>query len=88
MALAELIGAIKYICHQDGHDVVDIAPTQAKLALTGTGNADKATMVKMARAQFTSAFYAKRTKAENESIADALGIALAARSMALAVVSR
>lgn len=70
--LAECRGAI--LTGAGGHTigVIDIAPSTAKKALTGSGRADKEAMIR-----FAALFLKVKSKTINEHEADALGIAMA-----------
>lgn len=67
--LAALEGAILAACGRAGVAVVDVQPAQAKQALAGDHQADKAAMVDAARMYFGAALFSHE--------ADALGVALA-----------
>ncbi len=56
------------VCYTLGRPCQMVFPTQAKVALTGNGKADKAAMVKMARSMFGASV--------TKDIADAIGIAM------------
>lgn len=65
---ARVSGAIMALCALRNLLVHEITPSEAKLALTGKGNADKAQMIK----------FASEYGIDDEHQADALGIAIAA----------
>ena len=71
MALSKQWGVIFGILSRYGIYSIRIQPTQAKKALTGSGKADKEKMVRFAQAL--------GMQGENDNVADAIGIALAAR---------
>lgn len=74
-SLSRLVGVIEYACR----DVpcILVKPTQAKQALTGKGNATKDQMVRFAQQVYLTR-WEFRTKSQEEAVADAVGIALAA----------
>ena len=83
----ELIGCIGSQVFTAGVDVVRIAPTSAKLALTGSGKADKKEPVTLADGSVVRPMYEymyeypgapeRLTVAKREAVADALGVAIA-----------
>lgn len=74
---SQLIGAIIHHAMQRSCQVVRVKPKQAKKALTGIGNADKTAMITASQA------FVKKTgvKYKDEAIADAIGVALAGRTV-------
>lgn len=85
-------GAIRLACYQHGVEVVEVAPTSAKLALAKDGRADKIAMMKAAAPYLgydeqTLAFVAPKSgsayamqdnaKVFDEHTADAVGVAFA-----------
>ena len=71
LLLSKQFGVIFAALAEFGIYSIKIEPTQAKKALTGSGKADKAAMVKAA--QYIG------MECENDNVADAIGVALAAR---------
>ena len=74
---AQLIGAIIHHAVTKGLEVVRVKPKQGKKSLAGIGNADKTAMVTASRAYVTQTGVDYKDKA----IADAIGIALAGRTI-------
>lgn len=72
----EVIGVCKLAAMMSGLTVVEVYPKSAKLALTGSGNADKDEMV-AAAGRIVDGFPGGLTVAKSEALADACGIALA-----------
>jgi Holliday junction resolvasome RuvABC endonuclease subunit len=68
--LAQITGALVYVASEARVRVLRIAPTQGKLALTGSGAARKVAMIEACRVQFGLS--------AGEHQADAIGVALAA----------
>ena len=73
LTLSKQFGAIFAALSDLGVYSVKIQPTQAKKALTGSGRADKETMVQFAQQMGMGG--------DNDNVADAIGIALAARAI-------
>jgi len=71
LTLSKQFGAIFAVLADLGVYSIKIQPTQAKKALTGSGRADKKKMVRFAQAL--------GMQGENDNVADAIGVALAAR---------
>lgn len=69
VAIQRAVGAV--LCNWTGSEVLEIAPTSAKLALTGSGKADKADMIKYAG-------YLAPELGPDEHASDAIGVGLAA----------
>jgi crossover junction endodeoxyribonuclease RuvC len=75
VTLGEWRGIPKLVADEMGVRWMGVTPAEAKIALTGAGNADKSIMVRMAEGQFG-------LEGLTEDEADAIGIALAAESRA------
>ena len=76
LKLRELIGITIGLAAYSGMHIIRVANTSAKLALTGSGGADKDDMVASAEPWFYDT-WVNRPKYAKQAEADALGIALA-----------
>ena len=67
---AQMVGALKHVALGCCFEIIDVAPKQAKLALTGRGDSPKSVMLRRAMDMYPEVEW-------NHTLADALGIALA-----------
>jgi len=77
--LGRINGIVTGYCAERGRRIYSVQPTSAKMALTGSGAADKEQMIRAAQQQFT-----QYVRVQHDAEADAVGIALAARALWLA----
>ncbi len=73
LSVAEARGVLLNICAQNGLDLMEFAPTEVKLALTGYGRAEKLQVQKM-----VSKILKLENLPEPDDIADAIAVALTA----------
>jgi Holliday junction resolvasome RuvABC endonuclease subunit len=69
---SRVVGVLLLHAARYGLPVVEVSPAAAKAALTGNGNADKAMMITMARAELNDPVL------DDDHVADALGVGIAA----------